>query len=104
MSYLFYLKKAFDVVDHAIQLRKLETYKFDRATFNWVASMLLTRLFIMQIRPKLRLKHLQSGTSDYKSWFCSNGMHIHQRKTSLMMLGYLHTLSANDILHIADNS
>ena len=45
-------------------------------------------------------KHLQSGTSDYKSWCCSNGMHIHQRKTSLMMLGSRHNLSANDILQI----
>ena len=151
----FDLKKAFDVVDHAILLQKLETYRFDRTTLNWVASYLTNRkqcivetnfkssmqpikagvpqgsvlgpvLFLLFIndlplhikeaylemyaddtsvyyadKAKTKVeKHLQSGTSDYKSWCCSNGMHIHQRKTSLMMLGSRHNLSANDILQI----
>lgn len=42
--------------------------------------------------------HLLNGTTNYMCWCCSNGIHIHTRKTTSMMLGSRYNLSANDML------
>ena len=36
--FLFYLRKAFDIVDHIILISKLDTYKFDQMSSNLVKS------------------------------------------------------------------
>ena len=40
------------------------------------------------------------GTTDFKSWCCSNDMHIHKHETLLIMLGSRQNLSINDLLQI----
>ena len=37
-SIFFNLKKAFNVVDHEILLKKLLCYKLDNASINWIRS------------------------------------------------------------------
>ena len=39
----FYLRKAFDKVDHTILISKLDAYKFDQISSNWVKSYLTDR-------------------------------------------------------------
>ena len=43
MQYFFYLRKAFDVVDHDLLLEKLASYKFSTTSQNWIQSYLTNR-------------------------------------------------------------
>ena len=57
----FDLKKAFDVVDHEILLKKLLCYKLDNASINWIRSYLSNR------QQCILEKNLRSTTQSVKS-------------------------------------
>ena len=51
-------RKAFDLVDHAVLLKKLEIYKCGKSALSWFESYLSTRT------QKVSIKHSKSGTEN----------------------------------------
>ena len=60
----FEIEKAFDVVNHAIMLQKLELYKFDQTVLNWVSSYLTNRKqCIVQNNSMSHMQPIKAGVS-----------------------------------------
>ena len=65
---IFYdLKKAFDIVNHELLIKKLDIYKFDMVTLNWMNSYLSGRkqCIVNKINPLCILSRLGSHKGLY---------------------------------------
>ena len=62
VAIFFDLRKAFDVVDHEVRLKKLSVYKFSNTSLNWIKLYLTNRKQCV-IDHKLRspMQNVQSG-------------------------------------------
>ena len=65
---LFDFKKAFDLIDHRILVRKLGTYNIPDAVISWITDFLISRKQRVKLGLLFRMgRSLSGGSSRYKS-------------------------------------